>query len=272
MEQALLKPGTRKIAIVGFTEHWAQAPFESDDWTVWCMNDFWRIAGDRWRHADAWFDMHRPAERHTKPGALEWVAKWDRPYVTPEQPDGHAPNPVVFPRDDVLKVFDTGYYTNTVAWLIGLAALLLWEAHSEWAQAKAAGREDADELRPVIGVYGVDMAADGEYMSQRPSCEWLLGLAAGAGFAIELAVGSDLLKAAEQYGYGDGALATKISFRRQLLTERSQQLSAQRQAKAAELAAIDNGLAEIRGALSELGYFASRWTQKAANSTRDETS
>jgi hypothetical protein len=72
---------------------------------------------------------------------------------------------VVFPFKELMEFFQTKYFTNTISWET---------AYALWLAMKG----EVDEL----AVYGVDMATTGgpegtqEYGSQRPSCEYFLGL------------------------------------------------------------------------------------------------
>jgi hypothetical protein len=52
-----------------------------------------------------------------------------------------------------------------------------------------------------LGLYGVDMATGSEYGPQRPSCEWMLGIAAGLGIKITIPPEADLLKSRFLYGF-----------------------------------------------------------------------
>jgi hypothetical protein len=52
------------------------------------------------------------------------------------------------------------------------------------------------------------MANDIEYQSQRPSCEYFIGLARGKGIEVYVPPESDLLKCMYLYGFEDGELST----------------------------------------------------------------
>jgi hypothetical protein len=58
-----------------------------------------------------------------------------------------------------------------------------------------------DEGYKEIHLYGVDMANGSEYQDQRPSCEYFIGLARGAGIIVAIPSTSDLLKTPILYGY-----------------------------------------------------------------------
>tara|TARA_R100000808_G_scaffold24161_1_gene54964 strand:- start:2725 stop:3591 length:867 start_codon:yes stop_codon:yes gene_type:complete len=107
-----------------------------------------------------------------------------------------------FPIDEITEEFGT-YFTNTISFMIAHAIL-----------------DGATEIQ----VYGVDMAASEEYGSQRPSCEYILGIARGRGIKIEIPLVSDLLKARVMYAYGqDDAYAAKMAARKAELAARVQQ-------------------------------------------------
>jgi hypothetical protein len=74
------------------------------------------------------------------------------------------------------------YFTNSISYMLAMAI---------------------DEGYQVIHVYGVDMAQDTEYGTQRPSCEFFLGVAVGRGIQIYVPKTSDLLKVRWMYGYED---------------------------------------------------------------------
>ena len=52
------------------------------------------------------------------------------------------------------------------------------------------------------------MALDTEYMEQRPSVEYLLGLAEGRGIKVTVAESSDILKCRSLYAYEDTGMFT----------------------------------------------------------------
>lgn len=135
-------------------------------------------------------------------------------------------NAVAFPYKEIVNFFGRKYFTNTVSWMIGLA---LYEAFQECGidvskPCKDAIKGNQDKLKNFkwkkIAIYGVDMAVgwykrsngddalQNEYASQRPSCEWAIGIVEGlqmAGVDIEiiLPAKSSLLKKFSLYGFED---------------------------------------------------------------------
>lgn len=87
---------------------------------------------------------------------------------------GHA-----YPLARVRALRGRNYFCSSVAYMIAHAILL-----------------QPDE----IGVWGVDLAEDGEYAHQRPNAEWWLAFAEGRGIKITIPRESALLKAPYVYG------------------------------------------------------------------------
>ena len=169
-----------KVAIVGKAPSTrGMAPYDDESWEIWTLSDLVPLgqAPRFTRH----FELH----------PFEWLAQrqddyfaWlqgiaDAPvYVRSEIEAQQLAAGVVLPADALTAKYGR-YFTNTVSWMI--------------AAAIAAGAKE-------IGVWGVDMAQEPEYKAQRPSCEYFLGWARGAGIEVTIPAASDLLKAARLYG------------------------------------------------------------------------
>jgi len=195
----------KKVAIVGYTETKDMAPFADPSWEIWGMNDLYKFINKY----DRWFEIHGKDRdgyiNKTKPGRTPWeqvkttLAAMQCPvYLQEVNPE--IPNSVQYPLEEIVAEFgqyfqnseDARYFTNTVAYMIALA---IYEKYD------------------VIHVYGVDMAVHTEYESQRPSCEFWLGVAIGRGIKVHIPVEADLLKVQFLYGYED---AEKDRFRKKV--------------------------------------------------------
>ena len=196
----------KNVAIVGFTPHREQTPFENPEWEIWPLNDLYMdipvLPYERFR----WFQIHewqegRPVDSPTDfsmgphhprdPNHVPWLREVSEKmtvYIRPETKP-HVPKGVVFPYDEIHDAFKRKYFTNTITYMIALA---LHEGFEK------------------IGVYGVDMMVSGgqgsEYGYQRPSCEWMLGIAEERlGYEnVILPRETDLLKTAFLYGTEHG--------------------------------------------------------------------
>lgn len=265
----------KKIAIVGFTSHRDQAPYvgpAAEEWAIWGINDLYidipEVANERLR----WFQMHTWME----------ITKWAKVPDTarplnlnggpphPRDPNHvawlvtHSQNIPIFVRKKVEEMplayeypFEIVfhwfaqrlpsaagkmiYFTNSISYMIGLAIMELVDPETERAYPGA-----------ELGVWGVDMmmagGAGSEYGYQRPSIEWLLGYAMGAGITVHLPIETDLLKTA--YPYGDevgAAYRARLDSHRRDLIKRKQQIDA-------ELNQYQGGAIELAGAINALEW------------------
>jgi len=172
----------KKVAILGTVAHYALAPFDDESFEIWGINDLYLSEGvKRW---DRWFQLHHPGY-YTGRGAgatyeemLATYSKWDCPvYLFQKHPQ--IANSLAFPYEKLVKEFGD-YFNNTISWIIAFA---IHEGFKE------------------IHIYGVDMSTHSEYGTQRPSCEYFLGLARGRGIKVYIPPESTLLKTRFLYGY-----------------------------------------------------------------------
>ncbi len=177
----------KKVAILGFTPTRRLAPYDDKDFEIWGLNDLYKFKGDddikRW---DRWFDIHDTTKDYRLLGRMSWqesfkeFATWKCPiYMQKHHPE--IPASVAYPVGEVVNRFGR-YFTNSISYMIGLAIL-----------------EEFEEIH----VYGVDMAVDSEYNYERPSCEYILGVAVGRGIKIYIPPQADLLKSRCLYGFDD---------------------------------------------------------------------
>lgn len=238
VDESFVPPTPQTVYIVGFAPSWSSTPWDQPDSHYWGMNALHKLAPDKkW---NAWFQLHDVAEHHPDDMAehMEWLANQDMPvYMWEEHLAKYPlPNGVPYPREQILTKYGR-YFTNTVSWMIAMSIEVKFQK---------------------IGVYGVDMAQDTEYQSQRPSCEFFLGWAAGAGLEIDIPKTSDLLKAPYLYGLEDGGImTTKYRARLKELAERRTEM--ERQRNQAHEAAL-----QIAGAMEDTQYWLRAWSQEEA--------
>ena len=175
---------TLKVAIVGMApSSRSEAPFKDTSWEIWGLSNCYDYI-PRWNR---WFELHDPYTRRDRyPELWKFLTKNhdDGRIIYINQPCDEIPSGEVFPYSELVKEFDTRYFTNNVSWVIA------WAMH-----------QGATE----IGIYGVDMAQQlmgeaSEYAYQRPSCEYFIGLARGRGIKVFVHPKSDVLKASCLYG------------------------------------------------------------------------
>ena len=183
-----------KVAILGFTATNKMAPFNDPEFEIWTVNNLYRFVPRQ----DRIFELHTREQIAAEPvhgvsGAtyIDELATMKIPvYMQERYPD--IPSSVKYPLDKMIEEFGIersnvnhkpdAYFTNSISFMIALA---IYEGFKE------------------IHVYGVDMAIGVEYIEQRPSCEYYLGIARGRGIKMFLPIESDLLKTRFIYGYDD---------------------------------------------------------------------
>lgn len=226
----------RKVAIVGTApSSYPLAPFDDPDWEIWGTSRLYHQI-PRW---DVWFELHgldrigkgwncdEQSRKKQRDKHIEWLASQTQP-VYLKREDERVPAGIAYPLDDVLADLRDNfrsperYFTNHIAYMLGLAIY-----------------ERVDE----IGVWGVDMALTDEYAYQRPSCEYLIGLARGAGIPVYVPPEADLLKAIHLYGYEDESpFHHKLLARKRELETRRDQAKAQKRQAEGQHAAIKGRL------------------------------
>lgn len=233
----------RKVAILGKApSSLSQAPFGDESWEIWTINNAAQLGVvPRWNRQ---FELH-PIEWTKRPeynGYYAWLCqKHGKPvYVRENTPE--IVDQVVYPRDKIIEAFGTKYFTNSISWMLALA---IAEGYGE------------------IGLWGVDMAqhavgvVKSEYASQRPSCEFFIGVAAGMGIKVHIPAASDLLKSAFMYGFDfeeADAFREKMDVREKEIRARIEQAEQQK-----EKAAFEETY--LKGALDDMQY-CKQWVQR----------
>lgn len=228
-----LEPRRKKIAIVGFaSSSRLKAPYGNQEWEIWAMNQLYRFIP----RATRWWELH-PHEGPTSylsdmvPGTdyMKWLQECPIPvYMVSKHPA--IPMSIEYPLQRMIDEFglaslrpdmrDKGYFHSSVDYMLALAI--------------SEGFEE-------IGVWGIDMAHDTEYIYQKPSGSFWLGVARGRGIKVTIPVESALLNN-EGYRYGydplpSNELQNHMALRRKQLGERRQQLQT-------EMNAVDGAIQE----------------------------
>lgn len=168
----------RKIAIVGKGGTFALAPWQDNDWEIWGMP--W-IFFPRYTRL---FDIHNQVVCDAAKGPDRdeaWLPEAlrrypDVPVYCDESRLGAFPGGIAYPFSEISKAIPIPYFENTIAYQLAMA---IWE-HGEGKQI--------DE----IALFGIHMMGRGEFVWQRPSVTYLIGLAQGRGINITNAPGSPL--------------------------------------------------------------------------------
>lgn len=213
-------PWSAKVAIVGFAPTRNMAPFDDKSWEIWGVNELYTVKDVE--RVDVLFELHdykwikegKRSKEH-----LPSLQKMTIP-IWMQQHYQDIPKSLPFPRQQLHDKYGH-YFTNTISWEIALAMHI--------------GVKE-------IGLWGVNMATDIEYASQRPSVEYFVGLARGAGIKVYIPPESDLLKTAYQYGFEDGELSIFSTKIKAYMGEQDQKIAALNPA-------IQNNIAQVNQAV-----------------------
>lgn len=116
------------VRICGMAPNLALAPPVPEGAEVWFCNDprraYRKTRPSAREEFTRWFNLH--SRRHmeaTYPKGVAWYQQQTKPIVLQAvQPD--IPASVAFPKDAVMRAFDTRYFTFSAAWQMAYAALL----------------------------------------------------------------------------------------------------------------------------------------------------
>lgn len=267
-----------KIAIIGFTQHRAQAPWNDPAWKIFGLNDLYldmpeTVSPERLE----WFQVHGWEEiaKYKHVGALDHPLRFDGGPPHPRDPNHVAwmanaakriplwlmeprpevPDAKVYPKEEVFKRFSLNgkdpnfYFTNSISWMLAKAIMDLTTLGEDGKYHAVEGAE--------IGVFGVDMMMAGgegsEYGYQRPSCEWLIGVAQGLGITVHIPKESDLLKTA--FVYGDAKSAV---FRTKLM-DHLKEMRGRLNGVRGQIAQLQRGEAELAGACNVTEWILRSW-------------
>ena len=238
-----------KIGIVGFADSRDEAPFADPTWEMWGVNDVYFHVP----RIDRSFELHHLGELEGRrnPGYVDWLRKGSTPvYVWDPSPD--FPSQVAFPRQQVQAAFGE-YFTNSISWMTALALMLLTEPTADGRRKARDGAE--------LGFWGVDMAHETEYGSQRPSCEYYIGMARALGVKTWIPHTSDLLKSGSLYGLETTSpQRIKMAKRVSVLNAQHSQLMAQEQQLMAQIQQIQATRNQLKGAMGAFKYTMGVWT------------
>lgn len=229
-------PG-RKVAMIGTAPSTrSQAPLDSD-WEVWMQADYWADL----KRIDRWFEfatMGRLVKEF--PDYLNFLKEAKCPvWMRDTFPD--IPNSRTFPFIDMADAYGEEFMTATVVWMLGMA----FNEHS------------LGKKIDVIGLWGYDMALDGEYAHQRPGIQHMKWIAEKIlDIKIYIPLGSDLLISPIPYPFADNdPMVAKTRARRDDILKRMQICQQAIDEAAAKAGAGRESMAYLKGALEDNTYY-----------------
>ena len=223
----------RKIAICGSAaSSVALAPYNDPSWEIWSCSP----ANKGQPRVDVWFELHNPDVK-IREGLTEWM-EWlkEQPIVYMQRAYPGYKGARVYPLQPMLEKWGPYIWTSQLSFMLALAI----------------------EQKPkMIGVFGVDMAANSEYNQQRLALQVLLQYVLKSE-EIELIVPpeSDILEPAPFYGYCESSRQwRKFYVRKQELTSRINGLKAESIKKEEEAK-------HLLGALDDMEYHLAHWATR----------
>ncbi len=202
----------KRCAIVGTARTWKETPFDDPSLSIWTLNDAFSLGFPR---IDMQFEQHPlgsfvfrdpknrtpvtpdqlPPGRYLRPaGYVEWLRQQSQtiPVLLQEEPSGPGwgPHAKRYPLEHICEKYreflqvdpewDKPYASSGPLWML-LYAL--------------------DQGYDEIGVYGIHLATEREYIDQRPNFEAALSYAIGKGVKVTLPPGVPIMKSTEVYCY-----------------------------------------------------------------------
>lgn len=260
----------RKIAVMGSApSSVALAPFADPSWEIWgCSPGLYYQA----KRIDVWFELHRweppiigdPTRQRPwySPEYVLWMAQLGKPvYMAQAVPEIPTSRPI--PLQRLIARWGRFVFSSTISYMLAMAIDEILESrrasHEAAAKPGAPVRLPALEADPrvpehdAIGLWGVDMSANEEYVNQRPHAQFFVQVAASLGIKIALPPESDLMQPPPLYGIHEShPRHVKIMARKADLDAR---LAAVRQGMQANRDAEQ----QILGALDALNYYVQTW-------------
>jgi hypothetical protein len=220
-----------KIAILGSAPSSLNlAPFNDPEWTIWGCSPG---AAPHAKRSDAWFELHAWSNPALTPQYREFLAKQGLVYMI--HPVKEVPGSAAFPLNGVIAEFGRYFFTSTPAWMIALAI---------------------QQKPETIGLWGIDMSAQGEYDFQRPGCQHFLEIAQTRGIQVVCPAESDLLEPPPLYGFSE---ADPMMVKWQV---REQELKGRRAALEQQIEAATKESLFLAGALDNHAYIMRTWSQR----------
>ncbi len=221
-----------KIAVLGSAVSSIRfAPYNEPDWEIWSCSP----ANRNIPKCDVWFELHNPELKYREGLAewMEWLKKQPKVYMQQALPE--YTGSIEYPLKDMIAKYGRYWWTSQISYMLALAI----------------------EQKPeVIGIYGVDMAANAEYSQQRAGCYYFIEKIQQAGIQLVVPPESDLIEPPPLYGYCESSrMWRKFYARRQELEGRIGTLNQ-------ELAAKEGEKRHLVGAIDDLEYVTAHWANR----------
>lgn len=228
------------------------------DFQIWgCSPGAWAVA----TRATRWFEVHRwePGQNWFSVEYVEFLRKFAGPVYTGAAV-GELPNHVIYPIDRIEEKFSSYFLTSSLALMLALAIDEIEEIRAARCGKGSVppfvpeGELTARDEDDLIGMWGVDMAADQEWGYQRPGCQFFILEAMRRGIKIYLPPESDIMRPMPVYGISEW------DHNYIKLTARAREINAKIAHFAAQRQEADTQIPALQGELAALNSFVNTWT------------
>lgn len=222
----------KKIAIIGTApSSRGLAPYNDESWEIWAcsagnMNMVPRVT--------LWFELHNTllSQENVSWGGpyLEWLAKQSFPLFM--QDNRTISRAMPFPKDEMVKEFSKFFFNSSFSWMMAFAIHV-----------------GATE----IGLFGVDLASNAEYVLQRTAGHYFCLEAQKRGIKVWTPAESDMLHAPGLYGYAEATpFGRKLQVRKMEIENRIAEMQPQIQR-------MQQQVVYLQGALEDVNYMQMIW-------------
>lgn len=243
-----------KIAVLGSApSSILKAPFGDPSWAIWgCspgayphlarVDEFWEV--HRWEPGV----IGKPQTQKPwfSPEYVMWLRQRPLVWVSDEDAMRDLPNAKLLPWQDLVDKYGHYVWTSSIAYMLAMAIERILAARA----SRTLGEVEDD----VIGLWGVDMAANEElYSGQRSACQFFIQVIAGLKIGFYVPPESDLCVPPPMYG------VSEVNHRAIKWMERRRELEQRLAHTNANMQSLSNQVYFIQGALDDLDYMQKMW-------------
>jgi hypothetical protein len=244
-----------KIAVLGSAPSSVlKAPFGDPGWEIWAcspgayphlsrISEFWEV--HRWEPGV----VGKPQTQ--KPWFTPEYVQWLRTvppvvWVGDEEALKDLPNAKMLPVEQLLEKYGHYIWTSSIAYMLAMAIEKILAARA--TRAKGVVEQD------VIGLWGVDMAANEElYSGQRSACQFFLQVLVGLKIEFFIPPESDLAVPPPMYGISE------TNHRAIKWLERRRELEARLAAVNVQVQSMHHQSLFLQGAIDDIDYMQKMW-------------
>jgi hypothetical protein len=237
------------------TQQFPTPQYAGETWEVWgCSPGLWATA----ERASRWFETHRwePGAPWFSPEYVSFLMRF-RGIVYTGGPVPEIQNHQVYPIERVEEVFSAYFLHSSLSLMAAMAILEIEDDRAKTAP-KAATQEQYDawlkERGDVIGLWGVDMAANEEYGDQRSGCHFFILEALRRRIGIFVPPESCILRPKPVYGISEWDHSYIKA------TQRARELNARKGQTEQQNAELARQAQFLAGALDNHNYWINTWT------------